>query len=510
MSNDNRSFKSKFTNLVVITILGVFVIGQIVNITLKYNSANRTLEERIENLVGTLTISLTEAMWDYDEDQISAVCDSIFISDEVNSLVVSDSIKGVVYERKNTVTNESIKLFQINQNVIKKEKNIGSFTLEYTNALLLKRLLLEVVQEAVIIVFVILVVLYVITKTIKRLTDPLQKLETIAINITDNLDESIELHANSLEINSLIKSFTKMKSKIKQYNKELEALNLSLEDKVSIRTNELNESNIKLRDTIHKLEKAKEELEIVSKIKLTSKLVSRIAHEINTPLGNAVTITSYIEKQFVGLKEMLTTQNTDNPKFDFDNASSIDNSLIKLANSLKEAVRLINQFKALNVSMYMRDYKLTNLKDLIYHSIEMIQSNYDAPLSIDVKCSEDILIKTRPVLIVEILKQLIDNTVIHAFQNMQEIRILIKCKEDIDTITLDYIDYGKGIDDGFIDTVFMPFSKEKRMSPGVGLGLAIVENLVVIGLKGTITCSSSKNNETLFSITFYKETQKNQ
>jgi len=502
--NSRNSFKNKLIKLVVFSILSVFIIGQVTQIYIKYSAAKNNLYEKIDNTISILSSSLAEAIWDYDNDQIEAIGNSIFVNDEILRLKIEDNQKGVVYEKEREIFLDSVNNIHINKIIIKNDTDIGQFSLVYTNSLLISQLINDILQELIIIILVIIVVLIVISRTIIKLTGPLQKLGEIAVNITDHLDEDITLQGNTIEVSSLINSLNNMKLKIKHYTDELEFLNVSLEEKVEIRTNELNESNSKLLFTIKELENANKELELASKIKLTRKLVAGVAHEINTPLGNAIMLSSYLESEFNNLKNTII-KDKDNISDQLHNQmNSFDSSFSKLEISLRELVKLIDQFKALNISLDNNIYKEVNLNELISKSVRLITKSHKEKIILNIECNDSISFSTRPILIIELLRQLIDNTIIHAYDENSEIKVLISCKENTDTVTIDYIDYGRGIDSGFIKNAFMPFAKEQRMTPGAGLGLAIVENLVVMGLNGSINCSSIKNKETHFKITLNK------
>ncbi len=113
---------------------------------------------------------------------------------------------------------------------------------------------------------------------------------------------------------------------------ELKVLNQGLEEKVLDRTVDLNNSNAKLKDSLINLEEKQSELEEMNAIleeqvemiertqgklveaeKMASlgRMVSSLAHELNTPLGICVTLHSNMKRDSKHIKEDAGKQETD-------------------------------------------------------------------------------------------------------------------------------------------------------------------------------------------------------
>ncbi|KAG5973302.1 hypothetical protein E4U58_005345 [Claviceps cyperi] len=80
------------------------------------------------------------------------------------------------------------------------------------------------------------------------------------------------------------------------------------------------------------------------------------------------------------------------------------------------------------------------------------------------------------------------------------IRARTHVHRDVRIVCLTVSDSGKGMTEEFLQShLFVPFSQEDRLSPGVGLGLSLVKK-IVSGLGGRIKVQSSRGNGTTISV----------
>lgn len=121
---------------------------------------------------------------------------------------------------------------------------------------------------------------------------------------------------------------------------------MSLEQRVKERTNELTETNHELNIALDDLKITQNELIQMSKLKLTSKLVSGVAHEVNTPLGISITLSSYLSEQCTVIRKILKKEKIVEPELTeiIDDSLETTQSLVK---SLRRVAELIDSFKEL-------------------------------------------------------------------------------------------------------------------------------------------------------------------
>ncbi|MFP4486919.1 MAG: sensor histidine kinase, partial [Campylobacterales bacterium] len=91
----------------------------------------------------------------------------------------------------------------------------------------------------------------------------------------------------------------------------------------------------------------------------------------------------------------------------------------------------------------------------------------------------------------QILTNLVQNSVIHGFENKNSGEIKITLSNLKNKIVLTYKDNGAGIKKEHIEKIYNPFFTTKRNEGGSGLGLNIVYNIVTRRLRGDIELKDS-------------------
>ncbi len=115
---------------------------------------------------------------------------------------------------------------------------------------------------------------------------PLQGVATRANQIARGERPTVWPTGSIAELNRLSSDLETMADAIAGREEELRRLNEELEDRVAHRTGELNRSNQDLSAALEIVKKAKDELIQSERLAALGRLVSGVAHELNTPLGN--------------------------------------------------------------------------------------------------------------------------------------------------------------------------------------------------------------------------------
>lgn len=296
-----------------------------------------------------------------------------------------------------------------------------------------------------------------------------------------------------------------LKRVVNQKTNELESLNQDLEKRVSQRTEELTNLNYELEASLEKIIETQEELVQSKKYEALGKLVSGVAHEINTPLGNAITSISYSHRIIKDLDLNFTSNNLNAKKlkdfiFELYSSNTISND------NLNKAALIISKFKLLEISRLTKNIERINLKAVINMTIDnmtyqnLIRENVLLELDI-----EDNITLRSPV---SWIQEISTNLILNAIQHNPASDIIIKIsakKSKKGAIEIIFEDNGVGIEEIDRKRIFDPFYTKKNSNSNIGLGLSIAHNIVVSNLYGSITLDSEYGEFTRFTILLPKQ-----
>jgi PAS domain S-box-containing protein len=253
------------------------------------------------------------------------------------------------------------------------------------------------------------------------------------------------------------------------------------------------------------LERVMEELVNKEKLASLGSLVSGIAHEINTPLGVAVSAASLLETT-----NKHTIQALHNNQMDKDSLIAyikhVDETEQILSNNLKRASELVKSFKNIAVSQSVEKKLTFNVYDYIQSILLSLKHEYkNKHHTFELLCPENLTIHSYSGAFSQILTNFIMNSIIHGFKNQNGGHVIIEVVENKSTYKIIYSDNGVGMTEEVSKHIFEPFYTTNRGQGGSGLGLNVVYNIVTGQLGGSIICSSTPNKGTTFTIEFDKE-----
>jgi len=254
-----------------------------------------------------------------------------------------------------------------------------------------------------------------------------------------------------------------------------------------------------VKEKTEELEQTNKELLVAERIALVGRLVSGVAHEVNTPLGVAITAATHLKNKNSKLNQKLVDGTL--TKYDLElYISSVEETTDILNLNLEKAGALIKNFKKIAVNQNIDEKTDFNLSEHIDSTI--LSLNYKLKktnCNIQVICPKNINIYSHPGFFSQILTNFIMNSINHGFvKDKGNITIVAKIVDE--KLLLEYSDDGSGIEEQHLDKIFEPFFTTTRNKGGSGLGLNIVYNIVTSKLKGTIDVSSSIGKGVKFSI----------
>jgi len=230
-------------------------------------------------------------------------------------------------------------------------------------------------------------------------------------------------------------------------------------------------------------------------------LVSGVAHEINTPLGVAVTTASYIDK-INRENQSLVEDNKLTKKGFIKFMTNIEDSIKILNSNLYRASDLIKSFKKIAVNQSHLSLETFNLEDYIHATMVSLKHELKRQKhEVIVDIPEEFYVKSYPGVYSQVLTNLVMNSIIHGFKGKDHGQIHLKVTKDDKNLILVYRDDGLGMTEEVRSQIFEPFFTTNRGGGGTGLGLSVVYNLITGQLKGNIKCESEPNQGVIFTIT---------
>ncbi len=341
----------------------------------------------------------------------------------------------------------------------------------------------------------------IIMRRLKRLMEAADRLGTGDLSTRTDLD-----HGEG-ELGVLAAAFDRMAGSLqiqdfdrRRAEEECCLLNTDLEQRVATRTAELAAANKELQTALENLRQTQGQLVMSEKLAALGGLVAGVAHEINTPVGVALSATSTMAEKNRVISELFASgemKRSDLTEYLESSREGVDMSLI----NLNRASDLIRSFKMVAADQVSESRRSFNVREYIGQVLLSLRPKLKkTPHRVEVECDEELVIESYPGALSQILTNFIVNSLTHAYDEGQTGLIRIEVAKSDGTLTLTYSDDGRGIDPKAQDRIFEPFYTTARARGSTGLGLHIVFNIVTVTLGGTVTCCSAVGQGTTFQV----------
>ncbi len=281
---------------------------------------------------------------------------------------------------------------------------------------------------------------------------------------------------------------------------EIREINQQLEDRVHRRTLKLEQINTELAEALETLRRAKDDLVRSEKMAALGSLVAGVAHELNTPIGNGLTVATTLEHRLQEFGEHVDAglRRSELEKFMTDAQFATE----VLVRNLMRAGDLVRSFKQVAVdraSSQRRQFKLQDIVSEIVITLSPMISRSGCEVQMDI--ASGLELDSYPGPLGQALDNLINNAMTHAFVNGQRGRIEVHARDiNAGEVQIEVRDNGVGIPADNLKRVFDPFFTTRLGQGGSGLGLHIVHNIVTEVLGGHVDVSSQPGVGTVFAL----------
>jgi signal transduction histidine kinase len=315
-----------------------------------------------------------------------------------------------------------------------------------------------------------------------------QQVSAVQPDVKDGVESLIDAYSRSVrEQRRLVRVSDRLQGQLAAVNQELARRKAEAEEALA------------------DLQAAQESLLQAQKLASLGALVGGVAHEINTPVGIALSCASHLADATRDMRKLFEADDIGIEDFERFMATVVDTTGLILSNC-DRAAELIRSFKQVAVDRTTSERRRFDLGPYLREVLASLGPNLRlAGHAVSIECPAGIVMDSYPGALSQVLGNFVMNSLVHGFEEGRTGTISITAAEtEPGQIHLTYADDGKGIEPQNIDRIFDPFFTTRRGTGGSGLGLHIVYNLVTGPLEGSVTVESQAGAGTQFHINLPK------
>ncbi|MYM24999.1 GAF domain-containing protein [Duganella sp. FT135W] len=290
---------------------------------------------------------------------------------------------------------------------------------------------------------------------------------------------------------------------------ELQRHREHLEELVAARTAELQHAkedaehvNEELSTALDNLSMTQEELVRRDKLAALGALVAGVAHELNTPIGNSLTMASSMSERTAALRHDLESGLRRSVLQAYlDEASAADEVVLR---NLNRAAALVAGFKRIAVEGGNSQRSQFVLGDVVAGLLQSVQGEVrQRGLELIEDVEHWLEMDSYPGPLTQALQNLIENSLVHGFAERHYDRgsITLSAHDSGNgEIAIILSDTGTGIAPEHLPRIYDPFFTTRLGAGSSGLGLYITHNIVTGMLGGRIEAASTPGQGTSFML----------
>lgn len=244
--------------------------------------------------------------------------------------------------------------------------------------------------------------------------------------------------------------------------------------------------------------------ELVNSRKLAAlgQLLAGIAHEMNTPLGNALLSASALRAGSGGFAERMADGVPLKRQELADWVAQAQAGADLVEQNVDRALRLVNRFKQLTEGSGRAVLSRFDLRGAVLQAWARVQSRLSVErVQLACELPEGFMLDGYPEILQQVLEQLLENACLHAFRGNAggQIRVTSRRTGNLreGRLTLELSDNGAGMPPADLARAFEPFFTTSFGQGGCGLGLFVAHSLVHGMLGGSLQLDSQPGEGTV-------------
>ncbi|MEH0167704.1 sensor histidine kinase [Roseateles microcysteis] len=350
----------------------------------------------------------------------------------------------------------------------------------------------------------------VIRQRVKQpLSDITSSVEALAARVHHGEEPQTLPAQGSADLQRLSQAFDAMAQDLASHRRQEQAAQAALQSEVHERrqaeeaVHRLNLSlEARVRERGEALQQAQQELVQRETLASLGSLVAGVSHELNTPIGNALMATDTAVTALADLEGMLAGGVVRRSELSRGMQLARECVGLALAN-LKRSASLVQDFKQVAVDRASLQRRAFNLRRVSEEVVHLLQVSLKSPgCTVEMDLPIELVLDSFPGAFGQVLTNLVENAVVHAFNGRSDGRILISLvRSDEREVVLTVSDNGCGIAPEHQGEVFKPFFTTRLGQGGSGLGLHLVYSIVCNVLGGEIELDSEPGEGTRFTLT---------
>lgn len=305
---------------------------------------------------------------------------------------------------------------------------------------------------------------------------------------------------------------------LKENERIIREQNAYLEQKVTERTVELQETNEELVVTLNHLKETQAQLVDAEKMASLGQLTAGIAHEINNPINF---VSANVQPLRLDIQDMMEIIDRYQEAFQSENKDEllekvalfkeeidfeyIRNEIAELLKGIEDgAVRTAEIVKGLKTFSRLdeSDLKPTDLNEGIQSTLVLLRNSITDNIEVETELGEIPPVECFPGKINQVFMNIINNALqaMKALPPGEKYKLSVRSTNDDKNVYISIRDTGPGMSEDVKARIFEPFFTTKAVGEGTGLGLSIVFKIIETH-SGSIVVNTELGKGTEFVIT---------